>query len=101
MNCNKGDLAVVVSSVWETNIGLFVEVIGPWSPGQCGVDDLLDSGPIWHCKAKGKIRYESVFGHAVYMDEGPIPDHSLRPIRPGRAKRDECVKNETPDHQLA
>lgn len=101
MNCNKGDLAVVVSSVWESNIGLFVEVIGPWSPGQCGVHDLLESGPIWHCKAKGKIRYESVFGRTVYMDEGPIPDHLLRPIRPRQTECDKNVIHEIDSPQFA
>lgn len=101
MNCNKGDLAVVVSSAWESNIGLFVEVTGPWSPGQGGVDEMLDKGHLWHCKAKGDIRYESVFGRVVYLREGPIPDHSLRPIRPGRKVSDKSVITEIDLPQFA
>jgi hypothetical protein len=84
MNCNKGDLAVVVSSAREGNIGLFVEVVQLWRPGDCGIDDMLDAGVLWLCKAKGQIRYESLAGDVVFLDEGPIPDHSLRPIRPGQ-----------------
>lgn len=101
MNCNKGDLAVVVSSVSETNIGLFVEVVRAWAPGQGGVDEMLDSGHLWHCKAKGNIRYESVFGQVVHLSEGPIPDHSLRPIRPGQNERDRNVNSEIDAPQFA
>lgn len=101
MNCNKGDLAVVVSSVSKRNIGLFVEVIQAWEPGHGGVDEMLDTGHLWHCKAKGSIRYESVFGQVVHLSEGPIPDHSLRPIRPGRKAGDKNVNCEIECHQFA
>lgn len=84
MNCNKGDLAVVVKSASEENIGLFVEVVGAWEPGQGGVDQVLDLGHLWLCKAKGNIRYLSVHGREALLSEGPIPDGCLRPIRPGR-----------------
>lgn len=101
MNCEKGDLAVVVSSRSEENIGLFVEVIQLWKPGDGGVDEMLDSGVLWHCKAKGLIRYESVFGGVVQLEEGPIPDHSLRPIRPRQSGDDKRVIREIDAPQFA
>lgn len=101
MNCNKGDLAVVVSSRSELNIGLFVEVVQLWQPGDGGVDDMLDSGVLWHCKAKGEIRYESLSGQVVLLSEGPIPDHSLRPIRPGQSASDKRVIREIDAPQFA
>jgi hypothetical protein len=101
MNCNKGDLAVVVSSRHELNIGLFVQVVRLWEPGDGGVDEMLDEGVLWHCKAKGQIRYEALSGEVVLLDEGPIPDHSLRPIRPGRGKSERDVATVTKISQLA
>lgn len=101
MNCNKGDLAIVVSSTSESNIGLFVEVIRPWEPGQGGVDEILDSGHLWHCKAKGDIRYKSISGQVVHLSEGPIPDRCLRPIRPGRSVGDKRVIREIDAPQFA
>ena len=101
MNCNKGDLAVVVSSQSELNIGLFVQVVRLWRPGDGGVDEMMDEGVLWHCKAKGRIRYEALSGEVVFLDEGPIPDHSLRPIRPGRGKRERDVATVRKISQLA
>ena len=74
----------MVSSAFEENVGLFVDVLGPWLPGQCGIDGMFDDGHLWRCKAKGEIRYTSVCGELVYLSEGPIPDRCLRPIRPGQ-----------------
>jgi hypothetical protein len=101
MNCNKGDLAVVVSSAFEENIGLFVEVLGPWLPGQCGIDSMFDDGHLWRCKAKGEIRYTSVLGEVVCLSEGPIPDRCLRPIRPGQKASDKKVIREIDKPQFA
>jgi hypothetical protein len=101
MNCTKGDLAVVVSSRSELNIGLFVEVVRLWRPGDCGIDDVLDAGVLWLCKAKGQIRYESLAGEVVFLEEGPIPDHSLRPIRPGQSESDKEVIREIDEPQFA
>lgn len=101
MNCNKGDLAVVVKSASEENIGLFVEVVGAWEPGQGGVDQVLDPGHLWLCKAKGNIRYVSVCGREALLSEGPIPDGCLRPIRPGQTGCDENVIREIDMPQFA
>ena len=101
MNCNKGDLAVVVSSRHELNIGLFVQVVRLWEPGDGGVDEMLDEGVLWHCKAKGQIRYEALSGEVVLLDEGPIPDHSLRPIRPRQTECEKSVVSEIQNPQFA
>lgn len=78
MNCKPGDLALIVSSRFEQNVGVIVDVIGvahgkivmPQEPGQ-----------IWHCRARGAITYETVFAERIVTSEGPIPDACLRPIR--------------------
>lgn len=90
MHCQQGDLAVVVGSALEQNVGLFVDIIGPWTPGMDGVQFVSEPQPnaIWMCRARGKIAYVNIEGCTLLLSEGPIPDRCLRPIRPGQQARD-------------
>ena len=85
MNCKSGDLAVIVESEVEDNIGLFVDVIEPY----CGPVELLESGAVWRCKAKGVIGYRNLRGERFDLADGPIPDRALRPIRPRKTTRND------------
>lgn len=89
MNCKPGDLAVIVASHIESNLGVFVDVIG--APGG-GIVLTGDEGRAWHCRARGAITYESVFGDRIVTQEGPIPDACLRPIR-GRENPEKSTKS--------
>lgn len=81
MNVKPGDLAVIIEcNDAPENVGLFVEVIAADSPESRFT--LLVKDQIWICRAKGHIRYTDIFGQAILMREGPIPDFALRPIRP-------------------
>lgn len=89
MNCKSGDLALVVASANEENIGLFVEVVEPY----CGPIMLTENGRIWLCKAKGVIAYTNLFGGRFSVQEGPIPDWALRPLRlPDPSEVDEAER---------
>lgn len=78
MNCKPGDLAVIVTSHIESNLGIFVDVIGL---PEHGIQLRPSEGHAWHCKARGAITYISVLGERLVTQEGPIPDACLRPIR--------------------
>lgn len=81
MNCKPGDLAVIVRSAHSENIGLFVDVVEAHNPDSSGII-LTQSDTQWMCRAKGKIRYESILGEHLLLSEGPIPDCCLKAIRP-------------------
>lgn len=87
MNCKPGDLALIVSSVTEENLGVFVDVIG-LPDGNIAMPQEL--GQVWHCKVRGTIAYTSVTGKRIVTSEGPIPDRCLRPIR-GMGARDKSA----------
>ena len=82
MRCQPGDFAVVVRSVNPENVGLFVDVIGPWSPKEGEGISFLQAEGMWLCRAKGLLKYTSIDGRTVRLHEGPVPDSVLRPIRP-------------------
>lgn len=89
MNCKPGDIALVVSSRFEQNIGVLVDVIGP-ADGKIVLSQ--EVGQIWHCRARGAVTYQSVFGDRLVTQEGPIPDACLRPIR-GRGNPEESTES--------
>ena len=87
MNCNPGDMALIVSSRFEQNVGVIVDVVGA-QQGKIVMPQ--EAGHVWHCRARGLVAYETVFGERIVTSEGPIPDYCLRPIR-GTRTRDESV----------
>lgn len=83
MNCQPNDLAVTVNTVYPQNNGVIVKVIRrhinteDWNYGDV---------PAWWCEATQPMTW--IFersGRVVRALEGPIPDRSLRPIRPPKA----------------
>lgn len=93
MNCKPGDLAVVVTAGDGGNIGLFVTVLE-----NARADhevQLTEPGQVWHCEAKGKIKYVDIFGRIGLFADGPIPDECLRPIRPSPINTETETKQET------
>ena len=98
MNCKPGDMALIVSSQIESNLGVLVDVIGA-PDGKIHIAQNL--GHLWHCKVRGVVTYVSVTGKRIVTSEGPVPDACLRPIR-GRENpekstrtRDDLVTSET------
>lgn len=93
MNCKPGDMALIVSSVTEENLGVFVDVIG-LPDGE--IQLAYELGHLWHCKARGTITYTTVHGERIVTREGPIPDNCLRPIRGmGTPKQSDVVTSAT------
>lgn len=81
LNCKPNDIAISVSTELPENNGILVRVVRrhintlEWDYGDtpawwCSSDQLLT----WKFRSTGRV----LKGH-----EGPIPDQSLRPIRPG------------------
>ena len=73
MNCQPGDLAVIVNSVIESNIGAFVRVQKK-APESNNADD-----PIWVVKAAHPICFEHA-GITFRRKIAPVQDSSLKPI---------------------
>lgn len=93
MNCKPGDLALIIDSVVEENLGVFVDVIGEPN-GE--IELTRETGQLWHCKARGVITYVTVTGKRIVTPEGPIPDACLRPIRGmGAPKQSDVVTSAT------
>lgn len=93
MNCQPGDLAVIVCSVNAENLGLFVDVVGPYVPREGDpVFILVES--MWLCRARGRLKYRSISGELMEIKSGPVPDAVLRPIRPPNMEVDRNVKLE-------
>lgn len=82
MQCKEGDLAVIVRSANNENIGLFVDVVAAWSPRPGDQITFIPDVDLWLCRAKGTLTYTSIDGRTLKVKEGPIPDAVLRPIRP-------------------
>lgn len=76
-----GDIAVIVCSVNEENVGLFVDVLDVYQPRE-GDPTFSWSGPTWLCRARGQLKYRSTSGKLMVIKTGPVPDAVLRPIRP-------------------
>lgn len=81
MNCKPGDLAVIVCSVNNENIGLFVDVLGVYEP-RPGDPTFVGARDLWLCQARGQLKYTSTAGKLMVVKSGPVPDAVLRPIRP-------------------
>ena len=90
MNCKPGDMAVVINSLFEENIGNIVHVIRP--AARCHVSRLFS----WEAKSTRPCRGLDVFGGSDNSSTiGAIPDAWLRPIRPP-----ETPVTETRDEEL-
>lgn len=83
MNCQPGDLAIVVSSTIQQNIGKIVDVVKAYDPQDAGILPTNESRQLWLCETKGSLlRWASPDGHGViHQSAGPIPDEFLRPLR--------------------
>lgn len=79
--CQPGDLAIVIKSVLEENIGLFVCVERGPTPQEVA-DAPPNLGILWHCTSKSDLRWISGRGKVRIAKEGIIPDDCLQPIRP-------------------
>lgn len=78
MNCQPGDLAVVVEAYNPNNIGLILRVLHS-HPNQKAL--LIEPGDhIWTAQSHQPQTYD-VEGALVYRTVGPVPDSYLQPIR--------------------
>lgn len=80
LNCRPGDLAVVISAELPENIGLIVEVVGPWRGRRL---QLRGQGHVWKVRTAGQrkaLTYRWSGGRKERRAEGPVPDHRLRPV---------------------
>lgn len=75
MNCKPGDLAIVVNSQFEENLGVLVEVTGPPEHFIHTTD--------WHVRSAGlrPIVGTNQFGRMEACTEADVADVCLRPIR--------------------
>ena len=87
MNCRPGDLAISINTRWPENIGLIVRVVrqhintSEWNYGET---------PAWWCICEQPMTWRFLAsGRVVQAHEGPIPDASLRPIRPDAGQREQ------------
>jgi hypothetical protein len=78
MNCQPGDLAIVVEAYNPSNIGSIVRVLRS-HPNQ-SVIAIEPGDHIWSMQATHPQAYE-IKGKLVYRSSGPVPDSYLRPIR--------------------
>lgn len=101
MNCRPGDLAVSINTRWPENLGLIVRVVRPhinspaWNYGDT---------PAWWCVCEQPMTWHfSKSGRVVRDFAGPIPDASLRPIRPdaGRCQTDTATATSTGTEEAA
>lgn len=74
--CRPGDLAVVVQAQNTANIGLIVQVRGPY--GQA--TEFAVGGVVWDCVCAQPMTWVRS-GRATKARSGPIPDSLLQPIR--------------------
>ena len=78
LNCQVGDLAIIVEAINPENIGAIVRVIAA-HPDQSELwKEPVDF--LWTCTSNKPIAYESE-GKIFYRTIGPSPDSRLRPIR--------------------
>ncbi len=90
MNCKPGDMAVIVRSARQENIGAIVEVLRPSTSNEFAVGaDYFECGTWWSrtedvftwvVKATGRKLVASC--GTFFSTERPYADRSLRPIRP-------------------
>lgn len=80
MNCRPGDLAISINTRWPENIELIVRVVRQhintpeWNYGET---------PAWWCLCEHPMTWHfSQTNRIVKAHEGPVPDASLRLIRP-------------------
>jgi len=81
MNVQAGDLAVIVQSYCEENIGAFVDVVEYLGVGNVEFGGWVwtGGGPVWLVKAKGRPLKG---GGGDGWEARPYSDACLRPIRP-------------------
>lgn len=100
LKCRPGDLAVVVSAVNEENLGKIVQVISSHD-GQ--PFNLREEGASWRVRCAQPIAYVYPSGRRVLLEEGPIRDVDLHPIRGSSrdARGDGCqrVDRRAPEEQ--
>ena len=97
MNCEAGDLAVVIKSTVKENVGKLVDVVKAYEPQDAGIVP-TNEGHLWLCKSLGSdLAWESANGIGlIRQKEGPVPDGYLRPIRDSNPDEsgDKCVSLE-------
>lgn len=84
MNCQPGDLAVVVRSKTVSNVGKIVHVRARYAIGDSYIVSLDSDAVIWLCHTAGSpLRWTNAVGVGETTSAtGPIPDSCLRPLRP-------------------
>lgn len=82
--CRPGDLAVVVASELQVNLGRIVKVERPaparWQAGGDWVPVPLDWGPCWWVSSPVRMIWR-INGRTVRRRSGVVPDRVLQPIR--------------------
>jgi hypothetical protein len=81
MNCKPGDLAVIVSARYSTNIGALVEVLRPYVEGEIlpgQIASYYTIGPTWVVKAVSRPIFVGIDKHQQIAARA---DSTLRPIR--------------------
>lgn len=81
VKCRPGDLALTVAAKNAENVGLLVEVLAvatgePFKLTGCGF--------VWQVRCPGGHRgllYTYKDGRCVALNEGPVPDACLQPLR--------------------
>jgi hypothetical protein len=83
MNCQVGDLAVVVDAELPENIGKLVRVVQPgdWSIWS-SFEDLIYVWVVESLSSECPLVYEHGLGNRSEARKGFVPDVFLRPIRP-------------------
>ncbi len=78
MKCKPGDMAVVLSSFHESNVGRFVSVVELYdNPGGVNLDW---EPPIWLVESHAPLTWTK--GNSLWCgSRGPVPDAALQPIR--------------------
>ena len=100
MNCKPGDLALLVNSDFETNIGKLVKVLKT-------SDESTPEIPEWECEAIGFLRSYQYIDDFLLCERPTNPgelidieDRDLRPIRdPGDDAVDEVIQRMGTPHK--
>lgn len=80
LNCGVGDLAVTVASLNLENLGNLVEVLRAADPAVWRLNG--ETGHLWWVRSLGRPMVYSYSGDSRFtLEEGPVPDRCLRPIR--------------------
>ena len=100
MNCVPGDMAVIVRSISQENIGAIVEVLRPSISNGMGLGTIyFECGSKWHHDSSACVWIIRATGRKIVATNGesfierPYGDRCLRPIRP--------QSDDTPDESAA